>query len=409
MKYIMRNSKLLLQSLLIFSMLLACSDKKNHYPFEIGEYGGWIAGDFHEHTFFTDGGYSMDSLFHRGFTMYGLSFMANSEHGGTSDQNFDGTYWQDIPNITFKGLPVEKDGMKLMWRWQTLLEFSYPHLNDQRSTYQNKHLLQGLEWNSPATSHTSTGIIADEGLPISSFEYMFDSSDLDTLGGPADHLHKHNGRDDHGHGDRLSDSMQTQGTITAVKWLMDHFPETSYTIPAHPERGGRISLEDLRNMNNAGPSVAFGIEAAPGHQKSERRGAYRSYSLGSDTYGGWGHMAAKIGGIWDAMLGEGRHFWVFANSDFHGTSSDFWPGEYQKNWVLVDDIRSQRSIIKGMRSGNVFVTHGDLIDSLQFFISDGKGVAATMGGTLHTASKGPFHVHIRFRSPEKITMATPPS
>ena len=40
-------------------------------------------------------------------------------------------------------------------------------------------------------------------------------------------------------------------------------------------------------------------------------------SVGGTTYGGTGVYGAQIGGVWDALLGEGRNFWFFASSDWH--------------------------------------------------------------------------------------------
>ena len=33
--------------------------------------------------------------------------------------------------------------------------------------------------------------------------------------------------------------------------------------------------------------------------------------------GGFDQMTARLGGFWDSMLGEGRRWWVTANSDSH--------------------------------------------------------------------------------------------
>jgi hypothetical protein len=33
--------------------------------------------------------------------------------------------------------------------------------------------------------------------------------------------------------------------------------------------------------------------------------------------GGFDQMTARSGGFWDAMLGEGRRWWITANSDAH--------------------------------------------------------------------------------------------
>jgi hypothetical protein len=174
---------------------------------------------------------------------------------------------------------------------------------------------------------------------------------------------------------------------------------------AHPERKGRANpayvgtgsygydVNDFRDFNDAAPDVAIGFESFPGHQKEPGRGGYGSNAIDGGTFGGVGAYAAKVGGLWDAMLGEGRHFWLFASSDFHATDGDFWPGEYQKTYTHVADRRSPQAIVDGLRSGNSFVVSGDLINALDFQVEQG-GRSATMGQTLRTS---PFSFRDRGR------------
>ncbi len=154
-------------------------------------------------------------------------------------------------------------------------------------------------------------------------------------------------------------------------------------VPTHPERANAYKIEDFRNMNNAGPTVCFGFDSQPGHQKESNRGGYRTSSYGATTegatWGGTGYFAAKVGGVWDALLSEGRKWWLFANSDCHFADGDFFPCEYQKTKVFVKDIKSPQAMVDGLRSGNSYVVMGDLIDSLSFTIGD-----STMGSTLST-------------------------
>ena len=69
-------------------------------------------------------------------------------------------------------------------------------------------------------------------------------------------------------------------------------------------------------------------------------------------------MTARLGGFWDSMLGEGRRWWITANSDSHihwtKDGGDFWPGEYSKTYVWATP--SHDSILQGIREGRVFVT-----------------------------------------------------
>lgn len=186
-------------------------------------------------------------------------------------------------------------------------------------------------------------------------------------------------------------------TLEALKWMNAFHPNTSYYVPAHLERAGPFNpngnngfnVEHLRNMNNVAPKIAFGFESQPGHGASDQRGEYaigrntidgvRVDSAGGTTFGGTGVYAAQLGGVWDALLGEGRNWWFFASSDWHNrgsfgaddrrTTQDFFPGEYQRNYTLVrngaDKLRPQ-TIVDGLRTGNTWVASGQLIDRLAF-------------------------------------------
>ncbi|MEI7443745.1 MAG: hypothetical protein WCK28_02550 [Burkholderiales bacterium] len=203
-------------------------------------------------------------------------------------------------------------------------------------------------------------------------------------------------------GSGVGSGIGTRGhakTVEAVKWMAALHPNGSYYIPAHLERAGPFNpdgnngfnVEHLRNFNNAAPRVAFGMETQPGHGASAERGEYRPLrngftgsatnvdSVGGTTYGGTGVYGAWVGGVWDALLGEGRNFWFFASSDWHNRGSfgaddrrstqDFYPGEYQRNYTMVrngsDKLRPQ-TIVDGLRTGNNWVASGQLIDRLAF-------------------------------------------
>jgi len=206
-------------------------------------------------------------------------------------------------------------------------------------------------------------------------------------------------------------------TIEALKWMKVNAPKTSYYAPAHLERAGQFypdgnqgyNVESLRDFNNTAPDTAFGMESQPGHGASANRGEYQVLrnnfgagvgvfdSVGGTTYGGTGVYGGQVGGVWDAMLGEGRGFWFFASSDWHNRGSfgpddrrstqDFYPGEYQRNYTMVrngtDKMRPQ-TIVDGLRSGNVFTTGGQIIDRLGFVVCTGKpaGAVAELAGNM---------------------------
>ncbi|HEY9060226.1 MAG TPA: dockerin type I domain-containing protein [Pseudobacteroides sp.] len=328
--------------------------------------GKWMAGDFHNHTYLTDGSYSASDVARNAFENFGLNWMANSEHGGYTYRDTGGNY---LP------MPVP--------RWISLKDYSYPVVQNLRKTYSDKLLVQGVEWNVPTHDHASIGIVSDEPTAISDFEYMFDASDSDTSRS----------------GEGLTKANVTHSdAVNAVKWLGHNYPKTSYFIINHPSRVFGYSISDIRDFNNAAPDVAFGFEGIPGHQKSAVRGEYPYANYRGTTYGGADYMIAKVGGVWDALLGEGRHFYNFINSDFHYNAGDFWPGEYAKNYTWVDKQNDYNAIVEGMRSGRSFTVQGDLINVLEFTASSGKKVAQ-MGGDLMLLPGENGKLTIKFKSP----------
>ena len=205
----------------------------------------------------------------------------------------------------------------------------------------------------------------------------------------------------------------------------------SYYVPAHLERAGPFNpngnngynIEHLRDFNNAAPRIAFGMETQPGHGASDNRGEYAIRrnnfgapiglvdTVGGTTYGGTGVYGAQIGGVWDALLGEGRNFWFFASSDWHNrgsfgpddrrTTQDFYPGEYQRDFVLVRPERrghdrklplNPQEIVDGLRNGNSWTSSGQLVDRLAFVacadtrIPDRAGNAIMEAATLVAAA-----------------------
>lgn len=327
--------------------------------------GQWVTGDFHTHTYLTDGSNTEFDVTQNAFQRFGLDWLANSEHGGTSGND-----------------PFGNKLASPIWRWTTLTNWSYPMVSGLRGAYPQNKIIQGVEWNVPAGEHASVGIVADEPTAVANFEYTFDASDKDTS------------RTD------LTKTNKTHAdAVAGAAWLQANYPDTSYFILNHPSRQAKFSIADIRDFNSAAPDVAFGFEGIPGHQKEAGRGGYsQTAPLKQQTYGGADYMVAQVGGLWDALLGEGRHFWTFANSDFHNTTGDFWPGEYEKNHTYVTGT-DYKSLVAGFRSGNTFVTEGDLIDGLVFDVAS-RGQAATMGQDLAVSAGSSATITIRFRSPE---------
>ena len=220
-------------------------------------------------------------------------------------------------------------------------------------------------------------------------------------------------------------------TLTGVSWLEDNYGGDAYAVVNHPSRVNGWHVGDFRAMNDLAPDVAIGMEGLPGHQADFARGGY-SYLIKADgtsttdptladptltdkarTYGGADYMTSQVGGLWDSLLGEGRHFWIFNNSDFHKASGtytdasgtvigiqyyDFWPGQYAKTWTYAGSD-TPAAIVNGMRAGNQYVVNGDLVDGLRFKVSAGSKTA-TMGGTFHAAKNQVVTVTISMHSPK---------
>jgi hypothetical protein len=310
---------------------------------------------------------------------------------------------------------------KAMWRWQEIQEFQYKVAEDE-SRARQKPIWIGVEQNNPGHEHTSMTIlqgqrpwpqagVAGNANLQAQYEYCFDRRDTDTSRGAqnqwdcsvADSEDKNALIDATAkkivgsNGVASATNAPDRGhfkTMEGIRWMKEKAPTTSYFVPAHVERAGKydpvgnrgFNIEHLRNFNNVAKDIAFGFESMPGHQASENRGEYRAGfggpgidSVGVGTYGGTGIYAARIGGVWDALLGEGRNWWFFASSDYHNrgsfgpdqleTDQDFYPGEYQKQYVMVrkgTNNLTAEGIIDGLRSGNSFAGSGDLIDRLAF-------------------------------------------
>jgi len=408
--------------------------------------GAWLAGDFHTHSLLTDGEREAGEVFAQGFG-FGLDWMVNSEHGGAFSRTPQGQPWP--ADVVVLGTPPAAT----MWRWQSLWQFSYPLILKARGDYPGKLVLQGYEWNVPGHDHASVGIIetntSDHGIDTTatrypstgkrlqgapdarkrpaSYTWVCEQGDDTADGVPCDRLQtdEDGGRaiarheylfdaQDSGHqADALLAVTGKQMTndhakaLAGVSWLAATYPHSSYCLFNHPSRRGGYSIASLRDLNNAAPSVAFGFEGIPGHQRAGARGGYGGdtaadgQAMAQTTYGGADLMLAKVGGAWDALLGEGRRFFVFANSDFHRPQADFWPGEYAKNLTYVldadrDGRYSQAELLDGLRAGNSLVVLGDLLQGLEV-TAHGNGQAVGLGGTLSGGGDG-LTLDIRFRS-----------
>ncbi|SCF20450.1 CehA/McbA family metallohydrolase domain-containing protein [Micromonospora chokoriensis] len=163
---------------------------------------------------------------------------------------------------------------------------------------------------------------------------------------------------------------------------------------------GQDTPREFRNGNNAAPDVYIGFEGAPGHQAGPLNGGRRGGYGNHPTYGGFDQMTARVGGLWDSLLGEGRRWWITATSDSHvhwtRGGSDFWPGEYSKTYVHAR--QDYGDIMDGLRNGRIWVTTGDLIRSLDVTATS-QGRTAEVGQTITVSrrSRTDVEIEITFR------------
>jgi hypothetical protein len=415
----------------------------------------YVAGDMHNHNTCTDGsvsaGYAIDRSVGKGVAAAGgrnfdLDWFTLGNHGGSGNRdcrfsdtsaNIPGdttTTWSQtlgktIDGITItslKGTPNGTGASAQMWRWQSIEEIEYPTIVNRTPMY-DKVLIEGLEWIVPGHEHTDVAVISGQNPrghgnadKMAEYEFRFDRADTDAIG-PLDS--KNNqvwpGKDNVNN----SGTAGHQKAVAGIQWLQKNHPLQSYAIPTHSERAGAFNpnsssgynIEHFRDFNNAGPTVAFGIES-PGHMAQGSltggSGSYGTGAVGGGTYGMSGIYTAKVGGLWDGLLGEGRNVFVYVSSDWHNrgaagardafTTSDFIPGEYTKLYVPNEEHFRSQSVIDGMRSGNSYSVNADIIGPDMVFRAKGRdGDWKTMGETLVVTPGEKITVEMQMTVPDK--------
>lgn len=276
------------------------------------------------------------------------------------------------------------------------VEQAYPDVLKARRVVPEVIQFFGFELNAPGADHASVIVphTDDEVDRVYELESQFDKRNADPNDPGAD----------------------TVGRMVEALTAMKEFPAPPIVIANHPSRWaldgevyGTTGPADLRAWNNAAPEVAVGMAGAPGHQAasinpdgSMRTDPPRGPYHGQPTYGRFDRMTAELGGFWDSMLGEGRRWWITANSDSHRHWSegglDFWPGEYSKTYVYAD--RDYGAILEALRTGRVFVTTGDLVSEMYVSVTTEAGDTVGIGGTLRLRAGEVVTVVIRVRDPD---------
>jgi hypothetical protein len=358
--------------------------------------GVWLAGDHHVHSKYSpDGQYEILTQVDAA-ARHGLSWCAITDHGGPFHDKI-------------------------------ALKQAYPDLLAARKKHANMTIFQGLEWNVPAAEH-GTVIVPpsrNEAKVISEFEARYDELNISRKDTPAN---------------------TEADAVAAVKYLQTLKPFPLF-IANHPARRGRNSPREMRDWADVGPDVFRGFEGSAGHQaatlmgsprghydKSPSGDAWPGYPIESyRTHGGYDWYVTQVGGLWDSLLGEGRPWYITANSDSHRhytdrtvlkeytyatkgyvttttqqaertDNIDFWPGEYTKTWVHAASA-DPMEILAALRSGSMFCVHGDLIDRLELTATSADA-CAPMGGTLILEKAGDdILVRIRIRAPKGLNFA----
>jgi hypothetical protein len=345
----------------------------------------WLAGDHHIHTqYSSDAQYRVIDQAKHGHA-YGLDWLVITDHGSNAHAKI--------------GVDkVNPDILKTREELPGLLTF------------------QGLEWNIPAAEHATVFVHPgrNEVSVLKQFEQAYDGSQLP----PSN-----------------TEAQNEAAAIAGIKFLgrqvRDRTVEGALFLANHPSRRGIDSPHEIRNWRDADPTVAIGMEGAPGHQaagipapngRGGARGLYDNNPSAASfpgypletyrTWGGFDWMTATVGGLWDSLLAEGRAWWVTVNSDSHvnyldqsdrGPGSDFeangrhndpvytgvvntgagdfWPGFYGRTNV-GSRSRSYRAVMDGLRDGRVWVDHGRLIKGLDMRVRSGGGPGVPIGGVL---------------------------
>ncbi|MER7478063.1 PHP domain-containing protein [Streptomyces sp. NPDC126510] len=365
----------------------------------------YLVGDHHIHSVYShDAKYTFSQLAAKG-AAYGLDWMVFTEHSNFGHADF--------------GAAME-----------------HREILKARAENPRQLIFQGLEWYIPAAEHCTvfTAPGPHEVDVLTRFESAYDGKLLAyDKGGPAD-----------------ADTARNEAhALKGLKWLAEQrrsgYVDDVLVLANHPMRLGIDSPHELRNWRDAAPGIVIGMEGAPGAQgaaipgwrgATSIRGEYENKPSAQSwpgypadaylTYGGFDWATATVGGLWDAMLAEGRLFSVTTNSDAHrivfdtwrngdwqpgqtfdntgklpdpvntGTpqpGSDFWPGQFSRTHVGVTRY-GYRAVMSGMRAGRVWLDHGHLLDGLDVRLTRDcdRGRGVTLGGRL------------RIRKGEKLTL-----
>ncbi|WP_328534587.1 phosphoesterase [Micromonospora zamorensis] len=267
------------------------------------------------------------------------------------------------------------------------IEQAYPDLLRSRKLVPEVLQFWGMEFDAPSLDHHTLMIPRHDDEAKQLFELESRFAKYDAF--PTD------------------PARDTEARMVEFLKVARGMPHKPLVIAHHASRSapglgvyGQDTPREFRNGNNAAPDVYIGFEGAPGHQAGPLNGGKRGGYGNHPTYGGFDQMTARVGGLWDSLLGEGRRWWITATSDSHvhwtRGGSDFWPGEYSKTYVHAR--QDYGDIMDGLRNGRIWVTTGDLIRSLDVTATS-QGRTADVGETITVSrrSRTDVEIEITFR------------
>ncbi|MGC5285046.1 phosphoesterase [Micromonospora sp. DT231] len=267
------------------------------------------------------------------------------------------------------------------------IEQAYPDLLRSRKLVPEVLQFWGMEFDAPSLDHHTLMIPRHDDEAKQLFELESRFAKYDAF--PTDPV------------------RDTEAKMVEFLKVARGMPHKPLVIAHHASRSapglgvyGQDTPREFRNGNNAAPDVYIGFEGAPGHQAGPLNGGKRGGYGNHPTYGGFDQMTARVGGLWDSLLGEGRRWWITATSDSHvhwtRGGSDFWPGEYSKTYVHAR--QDYGDIMDGLRNGRIWVTTGDLIRSLDVTATS-QGKTAEVGETITVSrrSRTDVEIEITFR------------
>ncbi|MCF0093977.1 phosphoesterase [Micromonospora sp. MH99] len=267
------------------------------------------------------------------------------------------------------------------------IEQAYPDLLRSRKLVPEVLQFWGMEFDAPSLDHHTLMIPRHDDEAKQLFELESRFAKYDAF--PTD------------------PARDTEAKMVEFLKVARGMPHKPLVIAHHASRSapglgvyGQDTPREFRNGNNAAPDVYIGFEGAPGHQAGPLNGGARGGYGNHPTYGGFDQMTARVGGLWDSLLGEGRRWWITATSDSHvhwtRGGSDFWPGEYSKTYVYAR--QDYGDIMDGLRNGRIWVTTGDLIRSLDV-TARSQGQTAEVGETITVSrrSRTDVEIEITFR------------